>query len=327
VTPPASGHRDPLTELPPGPLVPASQSIARARRSFETAIGDMLAVPDGALEGPWRWRPDDPDDADVRYGLYRIHEALEESVGAVARGRAAIGDPVAPAVPPLAAAALARWVLHGTVAPLTTGELDSDPGGGEWSVRRTLGHVLSVQESYGWTSAWFISRAGKPDAGEYAPPGALPTEPDEETAASGDTAEIRARLDGLLDAAGEAFGGLDERALSVPGRWSGLPVTIGFRLGRLGSHIREHTVQVDKTLVMIGRPMSEVERLVRLAAESYGRLEAMVFARPAADAERRFADGSSAASILEAGAAEAARLARSVREAAGQAPGAAPRAT
>jgi hypothetical protein len=178
-----------------------------------------------------------------------------------------------------------------------------------------MGHVLSVQASYGWTSAWFISRAGTPDAGEYAPDGVLPPEPDEETVASGDMADIRARLDGLVDVAAERFGGLDDATLAVPGRWSGLPVTIAFRLGRLGSHIREHTVQVDKTLVVLGRPISEVERLVRLAAECYGRLEATVFARPATEAERPFADGSSAASIVEAGGAEAARLARSVREA------------
>ncbi|MEX2010597.1 MAG: hypothetical protein WEF51_00015 [Chloroflexota bacterium] len=48
-----------------------------------------------------------------------------------------------------------------------------------------------------------------------------------------------------------------------------------------------------------------------------GRLQATVFARPAADVERAFPDGSSAASIVEAGATEAARLARSVREAVG----------
>lgn len=313
---PAPAHRDPLTDLLPGPGVPATPSIARGRQAFSAAMADMLAVPDAALEAPWRWRPDDQIDADVRYGLYRIHEALEEAVGAIARDRAGRGDQMGPAVPPLAAATVARWALHGVIAPLTARELDGDPGGGEWSIRRTLGHVLSVQASYNWTSAWFISRAGMPDAGEYAPDGALPPEPDEETVANGDTAEIRPRLDGLLDVAAERFGGLDDDALAVPGRWSGLPVTIAFRLGRLGSHIREHTVQIDKTLVMAGRPISEVERLVRLATEDYGRLEATVFARPADDAERPFPDGSSAASIVEAGGAEAARLARSVREAA-----------
>jgi DinB family protein len=309
--------RDPLTELMPAPPIPVAPALDRARRAFAAAVVDMLAVPDAALEGPWRWRADDPLDADVRYGLYRVHEALEEAVAAVARGRSTKADPVAPAIPRLADATQARWALHGAIAPLRAHELDADPGGGEWTVRRTLGHTVASQRGYGWGSAWFLSRAGQPDAGQYPPDGVMPPDPDEEAEGAGGPLEILARLDGLLDGFAARFGALDDRALAVPGRWSGLPVTIDFRLGRLGSHIREHTIQVDKTLAMLGRPAREVERLVRLASESFGRLEATVFARPATDVERAFPDGSSAASIVEAAGAEVARLARSVRGAVG----------
>jgi hypothetical protein len=41
--------------------------------------------------------------------------------------------------------------------------------------------------------------------------------------------------------------------------------------------MREHTIQVEKTLVMLDRPTTEVERLVRLILEAYGRLEETVF--------------------------------------------------
>jgi hypothetical protein len=144
----------------------------------------------------------------------------------------------------------------------------------------------------------------------------MPDEPDEAAEGQGEAKEIRARLDGLLDAAAERFAPLDADALAVPGRWSGLPVTVDFRLGRFASHIREHTIQVDKTLAMIGRTATEAERLARLAGSTYGRLEATVFGRPAVDVERPFADGESAASILEGTAAEAAKTAASVRKAA-----------
>ncbi|MDQ6793693.1 MAG: DinB family protein [Chloroflexota bacterium] len=309
--------RDPLVEHRPGPLVPLAPSVARARASIEATLRDMLAVPDGKLEGPWRWRPNDQLDADIRYGLYRVHEILEEGVARIARGRSGMSaERTGPAVPRLAAVTTARWELHGAVVGLRPEDLDADPGGGEWSVRQTLGHIVGVQRSYGWYSAWYLSRAGRPDAGQLPPDGTMPGEPDEMAEGQGTLGAVRTRLDGLVDAATERFALLDAAALAVPARWSSLPVTIDFRLGRLASHIREHTIQVDKTLVMVGRTATEAERLARLAGSAYGRLEGTVFGRPAKDVEREFADGQSAASILEATAAEAATTASRVRKAA-----------
>jgi hypothetical protein len=96
----------------------------------------------------------------------------------------------------------------------------------------------------------------------------------------------------------------------VPGRWSGLPVTVDFRLGRLESHLREHTIQVDKTIAMLGLPTSEVGRLVRLILSSYGRLEALVFGRPMAEV-------STGALVVARAAQEVAATASAVRSAAG----------
>jgi hypothetical protein len=302
----------------PGPVVAPAASVSRARASIESTLRDMLAVPDEKLEDGWHWRPDDALDADIRYGLYRVHEILEEGAAAIARGRSAeaSAEGTGPAVPRLAALTTARWELHGAIVGLKPEDLDADPGGGEWSVRHTLGHIVGGQRSYGWYSAWYLSRAGQPDAGQLPPKGVMPGEPDDAAEGRGALGGIRARLDGLLDAATERFAPLDAAALAVPARWSGLPVTIDFRLGRFASHIREHTIQVEKTLAMIGRRATEAERLARLAGSTYGRLEATVFGRAAADVERPFPDGGGAAAILEATAAEAAKTASSVRKAA-----------
>jgi DinB superfamily len=302
---------DPLAELTTNPRVPLAEPLPRARASMLAAVGDLLAVPDAALERPWRWRPGDEIDADVRYGCYRIHELLEEAITSIARGGAAQPEPgrPEPAVPPLAAATTARWELRGALAPLPAPAWDADPGGGEWSIRQTVSHVIASQRSYGWTTAWFLSRAGLADAGEYAPDGALPPDPDEEHEADGEIRDVLARLDGLVDQAAECLASLDAAALAVPGRWSGLPVTVDFRLGRLASHIREHTIQVDKTVALLGQPTSEVGRLARLVLSTYGRLEALVFGRPMAAA----APG---AVVVARAAAEAAATATAVRSAA-----------
>ena len=44
--------------------------------------------------------------------------------------------------------------------------------------------------------------------------------------------------------------------------------------------MREHTIQVEKTLGFINRPTTEVDRLLRMVAGAYGRLEEAVLMLP-----------------------------------------------
>ena len=150
---------DPLIDLATVPPVPLHPAVIAARAPLAGVISDLLAIPDDALERRWRWLPSDLDELDVRYGLYRIHESLESAISAIATGRGVGGGaPVGPAIPALQAAAVARWELHGALAGLSAAEWDADPGGDEWTVRQTLGHIISSQRSYGWFNAWFLSQ-------------------------------------------------------------------------------------------------------------------------------------------------------------------------
>ena len=141
--------------------------------------------------------------------------------------------------------------------------------------------------------------------------------PDEDTAALGSASEISARLDELLDAAAGRLGALTDDELGRRARWSGIALDVGFRIGRWSSHLVEHTLQVDKTLVMLGRHPSEVERVVRLIHASWGRLEALVFPMPPAALKARSgAQPQTAAAIISGLAADLAATATSVRAAA-----------
>ena len=88
-----------------------------------------------------------------------------------------------------------------------------------------------------------------------------------------------------MDGAAERMASLDASQLATPARWSGYAVDVGFRLGRMSSHLQEHTVQVDKTLVMLDRTPPEAHRLIRLVFRAYGRLEAIVYGLPATTAD------------------------------------------
>jgi hypothetical protein len=309
--------RDPLTELATVPAVQLHPAVLAARSQLAVMVDELLAVADSTLDRPWRWRSMDHEDEEVRYGFYRIHERLEEAVGTIVVGRSeAPPDPIGPAIPALGAMAAARWELHGALVPLSADDWDADPGGGEWTIRQAIGHIISGQRSYGWFNAWYLGRPAIEGAATRPPEGFLPPEPTEEAEAVGSPLDVSARLDTIVDACIAANAGLDHAAMRVGAIWGGEQVTIAFRLGRYGSHIREHIVQVDKTLAMLGREPSEVERLVRLILATYGRLESQLVGRSAAELERPFGDGATAVAILAEALADATTTATRVRAAA-----------
>lgn len=300
----------------PDPTLEVPASVRATRRALADATGELLAIPDSALEAGWPWRD---DEADVRYGLYRAVEAIEEAAVEVSRILRATGATRTPAAERIAPSTVARWDLHGLLASMDDATLDRHPGAGEWTARETLGHIVGSQRGYGWFTAWWASRP----VGEPIPDGVPEAVRDQagllddEVEGSGSVAEIRTRLDEILDLSAGRLAHLDDEGLARPARWAGIPVTIGFRFGRWSSHVLEHTVQLDKALVALRRRPSEVERLVRHIHRAYGRLEALAF--PMSDPMLGVPDprGRSVDAVLGALGAELIADARSARAAAG----------
>ena len=265
---------------------PLPDAIRDARADIPAIVADILAIPESALERDWTWIGG--GETDVRYGIYRLHEVFERAEVEAAQQRRASGDSGGLSAAIIGPATAARWTLHGLLAPLTEAEIDADPGGGEWSIRLTLGHTISGQRAYGWSTAWWQDRGFALDDPDLPPKvseelfAALPDEATTEAAGSLD--DIRARLDEILDLSAERLAGMSDDRLGHGARWSGFPVPVSFRLGRWSSHIREHTIQIEKTLAMLGRTHTEPERLARLTLAAYGRAESVVFGQPDADA-------------------------------------------
>ncbi|HUQ43814.1 MAG TPA: DinB family protein [Candidatus Limnocylindria bacterium] len=286
--------------------------LARARAAVASATSDALAVPESALENTWLWKGVDTGDG-VRYGLYRGAETIE---AASAELEAALSG--APARPPAvirgAPATIARWILHGRLAALDDSWLDRVPKPGEWTTRQTLAHIVDGQWSYGWFTRWWLTQPRGPsrparvsDEAEAASQRAMPEGLAE---GSGSLAEIRARLDSVLDEWALRYVDLSPAGLAAPVVWAGVPVQAEFRLGRWTSHIDEHTIQIDKTLDWLGYQPTEPARIARALVAAWGRLEARIFPVPPAGTEAAVSE------ILERMAAELTADARSVREAA-----------
>lgn len=267
-----------------GPTIPVVPAILDARAALADVTPALLRVADGeSLERRWLWRGDENGWTDVRYGFYRCAEALDRAGIDAEAALTASGVARSPSSRILSRATVARWEVHGTLAYLVDEDLDRDPANGEWTLRQTLAHLINVQRAYASYTAWWLGRRHEPDFPAEVPDGVGPDFPDEASDGAGTLADIRARLDEAMDVAAGRLGALDEDELAANARWSGYGVDVGFRLGRWASHMREHTIQVDKTLVFLDRPTREVERLVRHIHAAHGRMESVVFALPADD--------------------------------------------
>ena len=260
------------------PLAPA---VLRARSAMRAAVADFETIPEAALTNPWNWSA--MGKSDVRYAFFRAYEILELAAGhaeAVLAGAPA-GPEVVRLIGPTTAS---RWDLHGLLHCLTDEDWDADPGGGEWTIRRTLAHIISSQRSFAWGTGWWLSEARRQDDPELPPRvpaeflAALPDEATDDVA--GSRTEAAAQLDAILDLSIERLAGLPDEMLEFGARYAGAPVSLAFRLGRWSSHMREHTIQVEKTLAMLDRRPTEVDRLIRLVLAAYGRLEAVVYGLP-----------------------------------------------
>lgn len=300
----------------PEPALQIASALVAMRGDLAAATADLRAIPDAALETGWPWRD---DEADVRYGLYRALEAIEEAGAEVARILRGVSATRTPGAERIAPVTIARWDLQGLLASMDDATLDRHPGGGEWTARQALGHIVASQRGYGWFTAWWATRPEDEPAPDRVPEevrdeaGPL----DDEVEGAGGVADIRARFDAIVDLSAARLAYLDDDGMARPARWAGIPVTVGFRLGRWSSHVVEHTLQLDKTLLALSRSPSEVERLVRLIHAAYGRLEALTFPMPPAWLAQPDARGRSVDAVLAALGAELVADARSARAAAG----------
>ena len=271
---------DPLVQFTDDiPERPIPDALLAARRDVMAAVADLATITDADMEKFWAWKGDGGDDNELRYGFYRIYEDFERAgIDAAAalrasnteRGRGA--DLIAP---PTAA----RWDLQGLLVQLPDDLWDKDPGDEQWTIRQTLGHVIGGQRGYAAVTAWWQSQALPADSNL---PTARPSHiyevlPEDDEEAIGTPAEVRARLDEVIDQSTERLAGLPPERLAYGTRWMDFALDIGFRIGRWSSHLREHTIQIEKTLVMIGHTPTEVDRLIRVILAEWGRAEAVVY--------------------------------------------------
>lgn len=228
-----------------------------------------LGVPDSDLDREWGWGA--YDEEGVRFAFFRIYEELRELAAKLATERSARGPKNSTAQRILAQYDHAYRDLQAALLGAEGNAVDRAPTEGEWPIRKVVAHIVGAELGFFVVVKYALERRRSGD-------GRAAEIPDEawDTISGIDEASFQALVDGpfvdiqsyhetLHDRVLRELADIREEELTAPSMyWEGYEMSLRFRLHRFDSHLRQHTVQVDRTLEALGYPPNEAKRLLRL---------------------------------------------------------------
>ena len=234
-------------------------------QAVEALVRKTVALSDDDLGREWKWGS--YDEEGLRFALLMSHHELRDLAARLAAKRA----PLTQASAVLAQYHQAYRDLTGALASARTEDLDLAPAKGEWPVREVCQHMLGAE--YGFLRVCRIAlerhrsgKAGEPAEAEWdaaSAPHLAARDAATAPLASADIKQIRDAFATIHMRNLRELGDITDTEMELPSWfWDG-PMPIRFRLHRFEEHLRQHTIQLDKTLAGIGRPPTEAHRLVR----------------------------------------------------------------
>jgi uncharacterized damage-inducible protein DinB len=232
--------------------------------TFERALQQLARVADAQLERPWTWPGKGP--ADLRNAFF--FGLMEEQAALVTAS-----TPTNEADRILVLAQRAFGDLRGLLLAIPDALLDREPAPGDWSVRRTMEHTISVERSYRANTQHALLRG---DGDPLTLPEDRRPKPDRADT-SGDALAMTLALARRRAETDAALSGTEAADLDRRSQWAAVDdqfdVDVRFRLHRFGAHLVEHTQQVEKTIRMLGQAETDAQAYVRQISIVRGRHE------------------------------------------------------
>jgi hypothetical protein len=241
-----------------------ASEIYRAVQNY-TALTFLLS--DNDLEREWSWK--DYDEG-VRFSFFRVYEELRQLAARLGSSRSKTNQPLTTAQHTLAQYHAAYRDLQAVLIGVSDEHADRPPAKGEWPARGALAHMIGAERTFfainldalqqvrsgnghplemsdeAWEAFWIGD-----DFGELK----------KEAAAS----ELLSYYDELHWRVMTELADISEAELLTPVVfWENTPMPLEFRLHRFDAHLRQHTIQIEKTLEATGIPFTEAKRLLRL---------------------------------------------------------------
>jgi hypothetical protein len=225
----------------------------------------MLPLSETDLEREWRWK--DHDEEGIRFAFFVTLQELRQLAVTLAGMRP--GRTSAQHI--LGQYHAAYLDLQAALLGLPGQVADRSPAEGEWSIRRTYGHILGADIGFAAVVRYALEGHR---AGSWTPD---PMSDEDEARLAGMSDEqyralTRGSLEGMIayhrelhPAILEEFSRIEDTELDLPAAfWEKTRFPIRHRLHRFEAHLVQHTVQIDKTLVAIGQAPGESKRLLRI---------------------------------------------------------------
>ncbi len=230
-------------------------------QAVERLVKASVRFSDADLDRTYVW--EEYDDDGLRFALLTAHHQLRETAATVAAARLTAGKPFTEAQRILAQVHEAYRDLTGALAGTSEAEMDTPPPAEQWPLREVLKHMLEAEK--GFLAAIEVAleraRAGRPSEPDEAAWKAKRQAPEDP---SGSRADALNALFRSHVAIVNALAGVTDAELDTPSWfWEDKGYSVRFRMHRFEEHMRQHTIQVDKTLIALGHPPTEAERLVR----------------------------------------------------------------
>lgn len=238
---------------------------------------------DEELEIPWQWRT---FDANIRFAFFQTYEDLRTLAAKLISQRTSGSKMISTAQRSLAQYHCAYRNLQAILVGLDDEILDTPPEKDQWPLRVILGHIMAAEREF-FARTWFAVQQYRQEGEQSDEPVEMNGEEVEEFVGSYDEFErtmnrlsfagILALYDSLHKRVLREISDIRGLELEAPSLWwEGIPLPVEYRLHRLDSHLRQHIIQIEKTIEAVTEPPGEAQRLLRLIYAALADVEGVI---------------------------------------------------
>jgi hypothetical protein len=239
------------------------------------------------LDQFWTWRAHEEG---VRFAFIGTYHELRDLAVRLTHERAKVGPP-----PSLAHWALGQYLaayrdLQAIMLDVSEDNYDTKPAPGEWPMRYVYGHTVNTQATFFTLVHYGLERQRLPEER----PLSLPDGERDRVVGSreiffqilenGRCADMQDYYEQLHQRTMTEFADInDEEIMGKTLWWEEEELSLLYRLQRFDAHLRQHTIQAEKTLAQIGQPTTEVKQLLRLIYQALAAVETALIGAPHLD--------------------------------------------